>query len=174
MLFDSRRWAVIYSGSLKNKSQEKENKDGGIEWERQIWGPAGFRFVGFGLSCCLQCLSCPLESGLLPREAAAAKQHQNRRTSWVTERRWREGTKEGQKGKQELSRKATTECRDKDVLSVILTASVYPVKVWKDCCLSSILSSDIQNPISGFVGGGFLSDSGPFVRPAINEEHWQR
>lgn len=35
MLFDLRRWAVIYSGSLKNTSQERERKEG---WRERVRG----------------------------------------------------------------------------------------------------------------------------------------
>ena len=54
MPYALRGWAVVYSGSLKNKSQEKGKKDGWRRWEGregEAGGPAFSGLVGFVWSC---------------------------------------------------------------------------------------------------------------------------
>lgn len=146
----------------------------GTEWEGRdgcghLLAPGLLVLAG---PCCLRRLSRPLGSGVPPPRGSRCQTASKRKDELNEGGRMKRRNK--QKKNQKKSRKEGTECQDKDVLSVILAPAVCPVKAWKGCCLSTILSADIQNPISGCGGAGFLSDSGPFVRRAINEEHWQR
>lgn len=85
--------------------------------------------------------------------------------------RMKRGSNAGTKRKTGMKQDEEQQSAEIKKQPVILAAAVYPVTAWKDCCLPSIQPCDIQNPISGCVGGGLLSDSGPFVRTVINEEH---
>ena len=82
----------------------KDDRDR-VRRQRQMWAPVGFRSVGFGWSCCLRRLSCPLRSGVPPREVAAARRHQNGKTSWMREGGWREGTNKKKRIKRKAGRK---------------------------------------------------------------------
>lgn len=160
-------WNINHS----RKSGLKDDRDR-VRRQRRMRAPVGFRFVGFGWSL----LSPTSQPSAGVRSASPERQplpdgiKTERLAEWGREDEEKEQTKKESKEKG----KEGAECQDKDVLSVILAPAVCPVKAWKGCCLSTILFADIQNPISGCVGAGFLSDSGPFVRRAINEEHWQR
>lgn len=117
--------------------------------------------------CWDQC--CPLWRQMLPNDVK-----KKRRTCWMRNERWSRETRGGGQRKAIIKPEGHNGVQTYGIPSVIWAATVCLVKVLKDCCLSSILVSDAHGPISGHVDECLLNDSGPFVRTAINEEHWRR